>query len=162
MEGWAPLLYSTTAILLAGGEDNWWGATENCIVVHEVLNNLSDSAAPTAIGGGGLLDQDTSFNISLPRCYPNEGITVNCTTKESSTLQFWEIYVLNLTKPRLGEPGDLGGFDYKIPLALFFSWTVVFLCLMKGVKSSGKVSSIKIYPLKGLFNNHYMYFNSLK
>jgi len=121
-----------------GGEDNWWGATENCIVVHEVLNNSSDSAAPTAIGGGGL-DQDGSFNISLPRCYPNENITVNCTTKESSTLQFWEIYVLNLTKPRLGEPGDLGGFDYKIPLALFFSWTVVFLCLMKGVKSSGKV-----------------------
>ena len=155
MEGWAPLLYSTTAILLAGGEDNWWGATENCIVVHEVLNNSSDSAAPTAIGGGDL-DQDGSFNISLPRCYPNENITVNCTTKESSTLQFWEIYVLNLTKPRLGEPGDLGGFDYKIPLALFFSWTVVFLCLMKGVKSSGKVSSIKIYPLKGLFNNHYI------
>ena len=154
MEGWAPLLYSKT-ILLAGGEDNWWGATENCIVVHEVLNNSSDSAAPTAIGGGGL-DQDGSFNISLPRCYPNENITVNCTTKESSTLQFWEIYVLNLTKPRLGEPGDLGGFDYKIPLALFFSWTVVFLCLMKGVKSSGKVSSIKIYPLKGLFNNHYI------
>jgi solute carrier family 6 amino acid transporter-like protein 5/7/9/14 len=36
-------------------------------------------------------------------------------------------------------PGELGGFDYKIPLALLLSWLVVFLCLCKGVKSSGKV-----------------------
>ena len=83
-----------------------------------------------------------SFKVGAKRCYPSENITTNCTYKEPSTLQFWEIYVLNLTKPSLGEPGDLGGFDYKLPLALFFSWVVVFLCLMKGVKSSGKASAV--------------------
>ena len=62
---------------------------------------------------------------------------------ENPSEQFWYNAVLNISLDGLGEPGDLGGFDYKLPLALMFSWLIVFLCLMKGVKSSGKVSSGK-------------------
>jgi hypothetical protein len=51
----------------------------------------------------------------------------------------------------LGEPGDLGGFNYYLPLALLLSWIVVFLCLMKGVKSSGKVITIVQMLHKGRF-----------
>jgi solute carrier family 6 amino acid transporter-like protein 5/7/9/14 len=61
---------------------------------------------------------------------------------QSSSEQFWERYVLRLDNS-LGGPqstfGDLGSWSYELPLALAFSWVVVFLCLMKGVKSSGKV-----------------------
>lgn len=64
--------------------------------------------------------------------------------------QFWEKYVLNMTDG-LGEPGDLGGFNYYLPLALLLSWIVVFLCLMKGVKSSGKVITIVQMLHKGRF-----------
>ena len=53
---------------------------------------------------------------------------------------------MNITKD-IGEPGDLGGFNYPIPLALLLSWIVVFLCLMKGVKSSGKVRSSITFAL---------------
>ena len=63
----------------------------------------------------------------------------NCTFHESSALQYWERYVLNITDGLSETPGDIGGFEYKIPLALLLSWLVVFLCLCKGVKSSGKV-----------------------
>ncbi len=55
-----------------------------------------------------------------------------------STVMFWERYILNITD-ELPPPGDLGGFKYDLPLALLLCWIVVFLCLMKGVKSSGKV-----------------------
>ena len=43
--------------------------------------------------------------------------------------------------PGLTEFGDLNGFKYDLPMALAFalSWVAVFLCLTKGVKSSGKV-----------------------
>ena len=63
----------------------------------------------------------------------------NCTNLQSPSEQFWYRYVLKFKSDGLTEPGDLGGFDYPLPLALAMSWLVVFLCLMKGVKSSGKV-----------------------
>ena len=72
-----------------------------------------------------------------------------CNPYQSSSEQFWEKYVLNISAAGLaGESrdleglsglGSLGGWNYQLPLALAFSWIVVFLCLMKGVKSSGKV-----------------------
>eukprot|EP00095_Tigriopus_kingsejongensis_P003208 maker-scaffold50_size457468-snap-gene-1.20 protein:Tk03208 transcript:maker-scaffold50_size457468-snap-gene-1.20-mRNA-1 annotation:"GABA transporter " len=95
----------------------WWGADENCVVIANVT--------------------DRSF-VGKQRCRPAIGITENCTNLQTSTTQFWEKYVLNITSG-LGDFGDLGGFKYDLPLALLLSWIVVFLCLMKGVKSSGKV-----------------------
>ena len=95
----------------------WWGANENCTVP----------------------DNTTSGQfLGLKRCQPAHGITENCTYAETPSQQFWEKYVLNITDG-LDAPGDLGGFKYDLPLALLLSWIVVFLCLMKGVKSSGKV-----------------------
>ena len=69
----------------------------------------------------------------------DSGILETCSWQETSALQYWERYVLQITDKLSDDPGDLGGFDYKIPLSLLLSWIVVFLCLCKGVKSSGKV-----------------------
>ncbi len=34
---------------------------------------------------------------------------------------------------------DLGGFKWELLISLFAAWVIVFLCLFKGVKTSGKV-----------------------
>lgn len=47
--------------------------------------------------------------------------------------------VLRLEKGGLGEFGEIGEIQWDITLCLLLSWLIVFLCLMKGVKSSGKV-----------------------
>ena len=108
----------------------WWNANENCTLL-ETTNVTDPDSAVTNSSNQGFL--------GLKRCNVAENITVNCTYLETPATQFWEKYVLEIT-PNIGEPGDIGGFNFGLPLCLAFSWLVVFLCLMKGVKSSGKVS----------------------
>ncbi|XP_069158252.1 sodium-dependent proline transporter isoform X2 [Procambarus clarkii] len=66
--------------------------------------------------------------------------TVNCTTRnESSAQQFWRNGVLRLDKNGLQEFGNIGTIQWDLTLCLLLSWIIVFLCLVKGVRSSGKV-----------------------
>ena len=46
---------------------------------------------------------------------------------------------MRLDKSGLKEFGDIGEIQWDLTLCLLLSWLIVFLCLMKGVKSSGKV-----------------------
>lgn len=46
---------------------------------------------------------------------------------------------MRLEKGGLGEFGEIGEIQWDLTLCLLLSWVIVFLCLMKGVKSSGKV-----------------------
>jgi len=97
---------------------SWWGADENCITRDNVT-------------------EDQKLTLALPRC--NLYKTDNCSALQSSAEQFWEKFVLEINPTGLQTFGDLGTWNYYLPLALALSWMVVFLCLMKGVRSSGKV-----------------------
>jgi len=58
---------------------------------------------------------------------------------QTSEEQFWEKNVLDIRESGLGEFGDLGEIKMDLAFFLLLSWIVVFLCLSKGIKSSGKV-----------------------
>uniref|UniRef100_A0A671X5X7 Transporter n=1 Tax=Sparus aurata TaxID=8175 RepID=A0A671X5X7_SPAAU len=65
------------------------------------------------------------------------GVTevVNRTKRTSPSEEYWKHYVLNISD-------DIGNFgEVRMPIlgCLAISWFVVFLCLIRGVKSSGKV-----------------------
>ena len=53
------------------------------------------------------------------------------------TSYFWYRVALDAS-PGLDQPD---GIKWKMLVSLFFSWFVVYLCICKGIKSSGKVSS---------------------
>ncbi|XP_002730914.1 sodium- and chloride-dependent glycine transporter 1-like [Saccoglossus kowalevskii] len=61
--------------------------------------------------------------------------TINNITRVSPAQEFWSNNVLNISDGI----DNLGNIQWKLALCLLFSWIVVFLCLMKGVKSSGRV-----------------------
>lgn len=46
---------------------------------------------------------------------------------------------MRLEKGGLREFGEIGEIQWDLTLCLLLSWVIVFLCLMKGVKTSGKV-----------------------
>ncbi|NWQ83323.1 SC6A9 protein, partial [Columbina picui] len=88
---------------------NAWN-TPDCVGVLD--GNLSSRAA---------LNLTRLFNTTQKRTSPSE--------------EYWRRYVLDLSD----DIGNLG--EVRLPLlgCLGVSWVVVFLCLIKGVKSSGKV-----------------------
>ncbi|XP_072173164.1 sodium- and chloride-dependent glycine transporter 1-like [Diadema setosum] len=55
--------------------------------------------------------------------------------RESPSAQFYKYGMLN-ESGSIGEPGTV---SWKLTLCLFFAWALMFFCLVKGVKSSGKV-----------------------
>ncbi|XP_067663048.1 sodium- and chloride-dependent glycine transporter 2-like [Haliotis asinina] len=55
----------------------------------------------------------------------------------SPSAEYWERVVLRLHESE--GLGDLGGISLKNAVCLFLAWVLIFACLMKGVKSSGKV-----------------------
>ena len=59
-------------------------------------------------------------------------------------LNFFSFSVLEIS-PGVGHPG---GIKWQLLLCLVLSWIIVFLCLCKGVKSSGKVI------IMSMFNKH--------
>jgi len=86
-------------------------------------------------------------NATYPPCkyLENKNITnftrgVDCHNgTELAAEQYFKNYVLKLSEKGLDTPGEIGEMNWQITLCLLLSWTIVFFCLMKGVKSSGKV-----------------------
>ncbi|XP_069109757.1 sodium- and chloride-dependent creatine transporter 1-like [Argopecten irradians] len=56
-------------------------------------------------------------------------------TPVTAAKEFWQLNVLQISSGF----GDMGGIRWHLVLALAVAWVLVFLCLMKGVKSVGKV-----------------------
>ncbi|XP_036748936.2 sodium- and chloride-dependent glycine transporter 1 isoform X4 [Manis pentadactyla] len=85
----------------------------------------------------GVLDTSNLTNGSQPATLPgNLSHLLNHTLQRTSpSEEYWRLYVLKLSD----DIGDFG--EVRLPLlgCLGVSWVVVFLCLIRGVKSSGKV-----------------------
>ncbi|NXL42031.1 SC6A9 protein, partial [Podilymbus podiceps] len=79
----------------------------------------------------GVLDGNLSIQAAL-----NLTHLLNATQKRTSpSEEYWRRYVLDLSD----DIGNLGKVRLPLLGCLSVSWVVVFLCLIKGVKSSGKV-----------------------
>ncbi|XP_075729947.1 sodium-dependent proline transporter-like isoform X2 [Rhipicephalus microplus] len=121
----------------------WWGAdpetcyvrtsnVERCVSVEG--NLVREYMNITNVTNGVLIVAN-----NMTAVVPTDVFTSrydNCTNAtQTASQQFWERYVLNITSGI----DDLGVIRWDLSLCLLASWVVVFLCLMKGVKSTGKV-----------------------
>ncbi|XP_019746719.1 sodium- and chloride-dependent creatine transporter 1 isoform X3 [Hippocampus comes] len=95
--------------------------TPNCTV--NFSRNCHSNSVDSSVA------QNLSSNLSLLNsCMETEGM-------RSPVLEFWERKVLHLSSG-LHEPGTI---NYEVALCLLATWVIVYFCIWKGVKTTGKV-----------------------
>ncbi|KAK6031650.1 sodium-dependent neutral amino acid transporter B(0) domain protein [Ostertagia ostertagi] len=81
-----------------------------------------------------------SFALNLPwgSCPRSDNGTIDkeCAMSSSTTMYFWNRQALDTT----GSIGDLDSFNQHITISLIVAWFLIYLCVMKGIKSSGKAA----------------------
>nr|ALR88550.1 sodium- and chloride-dependent gaba transporter 2-like 173 [Saccoglossus kowalevskii] len=86
------------------------------------------------------------FTSVLPWSHcENDWNTENCTTNFTNTgensslvdpvVEFWKFNVLQITD----DIRDIGGMRWELAGCLLLAWVICYLCIFKGVKSTGKV-----------------------
>ncbi|XP_049627781.1 sodium-dependent proline transporter isoform X2 [Suncus etruscus] len=67
----------------------------------------------------------------------NGSLALNLSSTVSPSEEYWSRYVLHIQGSQgIGSPGTI---RWNLCLCLLLAWVIVFLCILKGVKSSGKV-----------------------
>ncbi|XP_068134520.1 sodium-dependent proline transporter isoform X1 [Hyperolius riggenbachi] len=67
----------------------------------------------------------------------NSAMPINLTLTVSPSEEYWSRYVLHIQgSSGIGDPGQI---RWNLCLCLLLAWIIVYLCILKGVKSSGKV-----------------------
>ncbi|XP_038127171.1 LOW QUALITY PROTEIN: sodium- and chloride-dependent creatine transporter 1 [Cyprinodon tularosa] len=115
--GFYYLVKSFTSTLPWSNCENDWN-TRNCLEIFHHQDCKNSSLANTTVGSGNLTCSDLA-------------------DARSPIIEFWENKVLNISSG-LDEPGE---FNWELILCLITVWILVYFCVWKGVKSTGKVSA---------------------
>ncbi|XP_076451670.1 sodium- and chloride-dependent glycine transporter 2-like isoform X2 [Babylonia areolata] len=107
---------------------NWWN-TQPCIPVGAVDQTADRDNLTLAFSSPPPSVSDVANMTSV-------NITESVMKAESSVVQFWSNHVL---QDRGHSIGDLGDLRWQLVLCLLAAWAVVFFCLFKDIKTSGKV-----------------------
>ncbi|KAH3838912.1 sodium- and chloride-dependent taurine transporter-like isoform X5 [Dreissena polymorpha] len=126
------LFASFTSVLPWSNCDNEWN-TETCHVDHRkitnMIGNITNYLNITAVNvNASLVDLGIT---GLPTALTNETqVHIN-----DPVTEFWERKVLGLSSG-IDEPGVV---KWDLCLCLLLAWVIVYFCIWKGIRSSGKV-----------------------
>uniref|UniRef100_A0A3Q2CZ19 Transporter n=1 Tax=Cyprinodon variegatus TaxID=28743 RepID=A0A3Q2CZ19_CYPVA len=113
--GFYYLVKSFTSTLPWSNCENDWN-TPNCLEIFHHQDCKNSSLANATVGSGNLTCSDLA-------------------DARSPIIEFWENKVLNISSG-LDEPGE---FNWELILCLITVWILVYFCVWKGVKSTGKI-----------------------
>ncbi|XP_072045893.1 sodium- and chloride-dependent taurine transporter-like [Amphiura filiformis] len=128
------LFMSFTAKLPWSHCDNDWN-TENCLHPDIQYNNNKSACAPTPGATDIPTTTEPMMTTEVTLCI--NGTLRNASSYTPASVEFWERKILQI---HLSEGiDDPGGLNWQMVLSLGLAWVIVYLCIFKGVKSSGKV-----------------------
>ncbi|XP_052714297.1 sodium- and chloride-dependent betaine transporter-like isoform X1 [Crassostrea angulata] len=114
--------------------DNWWN-TDHCIVSHKDRLTLNKTADGVNQSFAGLLANESTISYKYNTTYVNRSLTYN-----TAAYEFWEFNVLRSSKGI----EELGSVQWHLVLVLLAAWVLTFCCLIKGVRSLGKVVYVTV------------------
>nr|XP_022339456.1 sodium- and chloride-dependent glycine transporter 1-like isoform X1 [Crassostrea virginica] len=114
--------------------DNWWN-TEHCIVSLKDRLTLNKSLADVNQSLPDLLFNYTDISTSYNTTKANQSLTYY-----TAAYEFWEYNVLRRSDG-IEHPGSV---QLHMVGVLFASWLLTFFCLIKGVRSVGKVVYVTV------------------
>ncbi|XP_064626053.1 sodium- and chloride-dependent glycine transporter 1-like isoform X2 [Lineus longissimus] len=123
------LFASFTAHLPWEGCYNWWN-TDMCYTRIPDVNCTEVDAIK--YNNGTCYNQSTNQITGLWSAALAKNNSIN---RKTASEEYYENYILGLSSG----VDEIGQIRWQLVLALIVAWIVVFLCLCKGVKSSGKV-----------------------
>ncbi|CAH1773216.1 unnamed protein product [Owenia fusiformis] len=128
------LIMSFTSKLPWGSCDNSWN-TDLCATstgnktefTNMTISNVTDQSSVYSMVTAVTEMTGNFTNVTMGN--------VTEVKKMTSAEEYWQYNTLEMTKSM----NELGGIRWQLLLCLVLSWVLVFVCLCKGVKSSGKV-----------------------
>lgn len=146
--GWGMVMVSALVSIyynvIIGWVIYYFFASLNTQVPWEKCGNAWNSLQCQEYPRIDLTDPNARFNTTPAPCVDvNVSGTVQCLPARSPATEFWENNVLGISSGI----EDSGELRWQITLPLALAWLVVFFCLIKGIKSSGKVVYVTaIFP----------------
>ena len=118
--------------------DNWWN-TAACRTAESLSKDQQ-------IGNSSLInatDVNSCINGTITTLVNATKVITNCTSNVTQAVakttmpseEYWDNYVLRITD----DMGKIGEIRWQLLLTLILAWVLVYFCLWKGIKSSGKV-----------------------
>ncbi|XP_064625329.1 sodium- and chloride-dependent glycine transporter 1-like [Lineus longissimus] len=109
--------------------NNTWN-TDRCVTRggKAQLNSTNETELAANIYGTGVISYNFTKDLG--------NMTSNATAKAMTSVEeFWQYNTLEMTE----DIGTMGGLRWQLVLCHIVGWTVVILCVLRGIKTSGKV-----------------------
>ncbi|XP_062570937.1 sodium- and chloride-dependent glycine transporter 1-like, partial [Saccostrea cucullata] len=127
------LYHSFSALLPWSTCNNEWN-TEKCYIRSKQINYARINGT-IGYNASNINITDFSLDINVTSAnLTNNGSASDASSKVTASEEFWQNEVLQITEGI----ENLGVVRWELLICLAIAWIVVFLCLCKGVKSSGK------------------------
>lgn len=113
--------------------DDW--ATEHCTEFDKNPDNNCNMTSTDNMTTPGVLYNNTCYNLTFAKDQFNATPYVAPAYLVEPVTEYWENKVLAISDGI----DDMGPVKWDLVLCLLFAWIVVYLCICKGIRSSGKV-----------------------
>ncbi|XP_022099144.1 sodium- and chloride-dependent glycine transporter 1-like [Acanthaster planci] len=130
---------SFTSVLPWVGCGREWNTRFCSDIVRDCLNNRGIVTFNNTCVKLSSLTTDELESYNITRNYGGYNLSLYTDpflkSRKPASEEYWKLQVLK-EADSIGEPGEI---QWQLALCLLLAWIIIFLCLFKGVKSSGKV-----------------------